>query len=247
GPDRQGDLDRGPQADRGADRAAVRAVPRGPGHAALDQGSEQARRARLPGGARRGGRTESIGGGGPVSELDPTDDLDLELGLDDGSAGASAPLVAIIGRPNVGKSTLFNRLVGRREAIVEDKPGVTRDRLYGVGSWEGRHFLVVDTGGVDPSLDTGLPKHIQSQAEIAIEEADLILFVVDAAEGVTAVDLELADLLRRSGKPVLVAANKVDSDKRELDAQAFHELGLGKVHPVSAAHGRNVGEFCDAV
>src|SRR5690606_28961824 len=172
---------------------------------------------------------------------------DLELGLDDGSAGASAPLVAIIGRPNVGKSTLFNRLVGRREAIVEDKPGVTRDRLYGVGSWEGRHFLVVDTGGVDPSLDTGLPKHIQSQAEIAIEEADLILFVVDAAEGVTAVDLELADLLRRSGKPVLVAANKVDSDKRELDAQAFHELGLGKVHPVSAAHGRNVGEFCDAV
>ncbi|MFO7561220.1 MAG: ribosome biogenesis GTPase Der [Enhygromyxa sp.] len=176
-------------------------------------------------------------------EIELVEELDGEL---DG-AGASAPLVAIIGRPNVGKSTLFNRLVGRREAIVEDKPGVTRDRLYGVGSWEGRHFLVVDTGGVDPSLDTGLPGHIRSQAEVAIEEADLILFVVDAIEGVTAVDLELGEQLRRSGKPVLVAANKVDSEKRELDAQAFHELGLGRVHPVSAAHGRNVGEFCDAV
>ena len=170
-----------------------------------------------------------------------------EDGQADGPVGADAPLVAIIGRPNVGKSTLFNRLVGRREAIVEDKPGVTRDRLYGVGSWEGRHFLVVDTGGVDPSLDTGMPKHIQSQAEIAIDEADLIVFVVDAAEGVTTVDHELATHLRRSGKPVLVVANKVDNDKRELAAQAFHELGLGTVHPVSAAHGRNVGEFCDAV
>ncbi|HVI00501.1 MAG TPA: ribosome biogenesis GTPase Der [Enhygromyxa sp.] len=179
-----------------------------------------------------------------MNELDPIDDFeDQEHTI----PGTSAPLVAIIGRPNVGKSTLFNRLVGRREAIVEDKPGVTRDRLYGVGSWEGRHFLVVDTGGIDPSLDTGLPKHIQSQAEIAIEEADLILFVVDAAEGVTSVDLELAEHLRRSGKPVLLAANKVDNDKRELDAQSFHELGLGSVHSVSAAHGRNVGEFCDAV
>jgi GTP-binding protein len=190
----------------------------------------------------------------PVDPIDPNDQVDetddLE-GLDDAQgelmAGASAPLVAIIGRPNVGKSTLFNRLVGRREAIVEDKPGVTRDRLYGVGTWEGRHFLVVDTGGIDPSLDTGLPKHIQSQAEIAIEEADLILFVVDAGEGVTSTDLELAEHLRRSGKPVLVAANKVDNDKRDLHAQVFHELGLGKVHSVSAAHGRNVGEFCDAV
>jgi GTPase len=164
-------------------------------------------------------------------------------------AGAlgTAPLVAIIGRPNVGKSTLFNRLVGRREAIVEDKPGVTRDRLYGVGSWEGRHFLLVDTGGVDPSLDTGLPGDIRNQAEIAIDEADLILLVVDASEGVTTVDFEIAEHLRRSGKPVLLAANKVDSDKRELDAQAFHELGLGKVHAVSAAHGRNIGDFCDAV
>ncbi|PRP90807.1 GTPase Der [Enhygromyxa salina] len=164
-----------------------------------------------------------------------------------GPSFGSAPLVAIIGRPNVGKSTLFNRLVGRREAIVEDKPGVTRDRLYGVGSWEGRHFLLVDTGGVDPSLDTGLPGDIRSQAEVAIEEADLILFVLDALEGATTVDFEIAAHLRRSGKPVLVAANKADSDRRELAAAALHELGLGEVHPISAAHGRNVGDFCDAL
>jgi GTP-binding protein len=162
-------------------------------------------------------------------------------------AVGSAPLVAIIGRPNVGKSTLFNRLVGRREAIVEDLPGVTRDRLYGVGSWQGRHFLLVDTGGIDPSLDTGLPAHIRSQAEIAIEEADLILFVGDASEGATPVDLELSEMLRRSGKAVMVVVNKVDNAKRELAAAAFHELGLGDVHAVSAAHGRNVGEFCDAL
>ncbi|NVB41523.1 ribosome biogenesis GTPase Der [Pseudenhygromyxa sp. WMMC2535] len=167
-----------------------------------------------------------------------------ELGIED---AAGAPLVAIIGRPNVGKSTLFNRLVGRREAIVEDRPGVTRDRLYGVASWEGRHFLIVDTGGVDPSLDTGLPKHIRSQAEVAIEEADVILFVVDASEGPTAVDVEIAEHLRRSGKPVIVAANKADSPKRELEAAAMNELGLGTVHAISAAHGRAVGDFCDAL
>ena len=169
---------------------------------------------------------------------------EAELGLGE---GASAPLVAIIGRPNVGKSTLFNRLVGRREAIVEDRPGVTRDRLYGVGEWVGRHFLLVDTGGVDPSLDTGIPAHIRSQAEVAIDEADLILFVVDASEGPTTVDHEIAALLRRSGKPVLVAANKADSPRRELEGQALHELGLGEVPLVSAAHGRNVGECCDAL
>ncbi|EDM75385.1 GTP-binding protein EngA [Plesiocystis pacifica SIR-1] len=174
----------------------------------------------------------------------------VELSADDdprGASAASAPLVAIIGRPNVGKSTLFNRLVGRREAIVEDRPGVTRDRLYGVASWEGRHFLVVDTGGVDPSLDTGLPGHIRSQAEVAMEEADLILFVVDAKEGATAVDIDIAAELRRSGKPVMLAANKADSPSRELAAAAMHELGLGEVHAVSAAHGRGVGDFCDAL
>jgi len=134
----------------------------------------------------------------------------------------SAPLVAIIGRPNVGKSTLFNRLVGRREAIVEDRPGVTRDRLYGVGNWDGRHFILVDTGGLDPDLETGIPAHIRSQAEVAIEEADLILFVVDASEGPTTVDHEIAEFLRRSGKPILVVANKSDSPGRELAAAAMH-------------------------
>jgi GTP-binding protein len=174
---------------------------------------------------------------------DGTSELEGEL-LE---AAGSAPMVAIIGRPNVGKSTLFNRLVGRREAIVEDTPGVTRDRLYGVGEWQGRHFLLVDTGGIDPSLDTGLPADIRAQADVAIEEADLILFVTDASEGVTPVDLELAEILRRSGKQVLIVVNKVDNDKRELAASAFHELGLGDVHAISAAHGRNVGDFCDAL
>jgi GTP-binding protein len=157
------------------------------------------------------------------------------------------PLVAIVGRPNVGKSTLFNRLVGARQAIVEDRPGVTRDRLYGVGHWLGRNFLVVDTGGIDPSLDTGLPAHIQAQADIAMEEADLILFAVDAKQGLTSVDYDIAEHLRRSGKPVIVAANKADNPKTELAAAAMHELGVGRVVPVSAAHGRNTGELCDAV
>lgn len=156
-------------------------------------------------------------------------------------------LVAIIGRPNVGKSTLFNRIVGGRNAIVEDNPGVTRDRLYGVATWEGQSFLVVDTGGVDPSLETGMPMHIRAQAEVAIEEADLIIFVVDAKEGLTSTDHDIADLLRRTSKPLLVAANKADSPKREEGAIDAHTLGVGEVFPVSAAHGRGVGELCDAL
>ncbi|MEZ4453611.1 MAG: ribosome biogenesis GTPase Der [Nannocystaceae bacterium] len=166
------------------------------------------------------------------------------------AASADPPvrfLVAIVGRPNVGKSTLFNRLVGARKAIVEDNPGVTRDRLYGVAEWEGQRFLVVDTGGIDPALDDGLPKHIQTQAEVAIEEADLILFVVDAAEGWTATDRDIAELLRRSGRPLVVVANKADSDAREIGAASMHELGLGEVVAVSAAHGRNFHELCDAI
>ena len=117
----------------------------------------------------------------------------------------TAALVAIVGRPNVGKSTLFNRLIGSRKAIVEDNPGVTRDRMYGVAQWEGRSFLVVDTGGIDPSLDTGIPAHIAAQADVAMEEADLILFVVDARAGTTSTDQEIADRLRRGGKPGQVA------------------------------------------
>jgi GTPase len=156
-------------------------------------------------------------------------------------------LVAIVGRPNVGKSTLFNRLVGARQAIVEDSPGVTRDRLYGVAHWEGKSFAVVDTGGLDPALDTGLPAHIRAQAEVAIEEADLLLLVIDATEGPTGVDQDIAEILRRSGKPTLVAANKADSPRRDAGAVAAWELGLGEVFAVSAAHGRGTGALLDAV
>ena len=159
----------------------------------------------------------------------------------------SAPLVAIVGRPNVGKSTLFNRLVGQRTAIVEDNPGVTRDRLYGAAQWELQTFLVVDTGGIDPTLDTGLPAHISAQVDAAVEEADLLLFVVDATEGVTAVDLEIAAKLRKAGREVIVVANKADSDRREIAASEAWNLGVGPVFPVSAAHGRGTADLCDAI
>ncbi|MCB9713690.1 MAG: ribosome biogenesis GTPase Der [Myxococcales bacterium] len=161
--------------------------------------------------------------------------------------GGDAPLVAIVGRPNVGKSTLFNRLVGSRQAIVEDHPGVTRDRLYGTASWAGQQFLVVDTGGIDPTLETGMPAHIKAQVDVAVEEADLLLLVVDVLEGITAVDLDVADRLRRSGKPVLVVANKADSDARQRAAAAAWELGVGQVFAVSAAHGRGTAELCDEI
>lgn len=157
------------------------------------------------------------------------------------------PLVAIVGRPNVGKSTLFNRLLGSRAAIVEDNPGVTRDRLYGVANWDGRSFLVVDTGGLDPSLDTGIPKHIRMQAEVAIEEADLLLFVIDSSVGPTGLDEEIVEMMRCAGKPVLVVANKADSIKREAGAADAWGWGLGDVFPVSAAHGRGTAELCDAI
>ncbi|MBK7824082.1 ribosome biogenesis GTPase Der [Nannocystis sp.] len=166
-------------------------------------------------------------------------------------AAASTPvatsLVAIVGRPNVGKSTLFNRLVGARRAIVEDRPGVTRDRLYGAVNHDGRSYLVVDTGGLDLDEDDGLMRHIRTQAEIAIAEADLILFVVDVAEGLSSDDREIAELLRRSHRPLLVVANKCDNPAREVDAHTMHELGLGEVFPVSAAHGRNTAELHEAI
>jgi len=168
-------------------------------------------------------------------------------GDDNANPGGTPALVAIVGRPNVGKSTLFNRLVGSRQAIVEDNPGVTRDRLYGVAEWEGQRFLLVDTGGVDPSLDTGMPAHIAAQAQVAMDEADLIVFVVDARDGVTTVDHDIAGLLRKSGKSVLVVSNKADSDKREIDASDAWELGLGTMYPVSAAHGRGLTDLCDAI
>lgn len=157
------------------------------------------------------------------------------------------PLVAVVGRPNVGKSTLVNRIAGRGEAIVERVPGVTRDRLYLPASWNGVDFLVVDTGGLDPVADDGLSRAVGEQALRAVREADLVLFVVDAKVGVTPLDQEVADVLRREGKPVLLVANKVDNRREEARALEFYSLGMGEPFPVSAMHGRNVGDLLDLV
>jgi GTP-binding protein len=156
------------------------------------------------------------------------------------------PVVAVVGRPNVGKSTLVNRIVGRREAIVEEQPGVTRDRKTLPADWNGREFDLVDTGGW---LESGAPldKQVSAQAERAIREADLLLFVVDTATGLTDEDDRVARLLRRAGKPVLVVTNKVDSESRDSDAWAFSRLGLGDPWPVSALHGRGTGDLLDEV
>jgi len=156
------------------------------------------------------------------------------------------PLCALVGRPNVGKSSLFNRLVGGRPALVEDMPGVTRDRRYGTCDWDGSHFRVVDTGGLDPSAE-GILKAMRAQTLRAVDEADLIVFVVDAIEGITAVDEDVARVLRRSGKPVLIAANKIDSGRREVAVAETFALGFEEVFPVSASHGRGIGELLDAV
>jgi GTP-binding protein len=156
------------------------------------------------------------------------------------------PVVAVVGRPNVGKSTLVNRIVGRREAIVEERPGVTRDRKEVEADWAGRDFLLVDTGGWLAGGDA-LDDQVSRQAEKAIETADVVLFVLDTSVGVTDEDDRVADILRRSGRPVLVVANKVDGASREPDAWAFAGLGLGDPYPVSAIHGRMSGELLDAV
>ena len=156
-------------------------------------------------------------------------------------------LVAIVGRPNVGKSTLFNRLVGMRQAIVDDISGVTRDRHYGRSDWCGREFSVVDTGGYTSNSDDVFEAAIRRQVEIAIEEADVILFMVEAATGVTDYDAEIADVLRRSRKPVVLCVNKVDTGEKMYDAWQFYSLGLGEVYAVSAANGSGTGELLDAV
>jgi GTPase len=174
-------------------------------------------------------------------------ELPEEIEVSSAESGGPTSLVAIVGRPNVGKSTLFNRLIGARKAIVEDRPGVTRDRLYGAVNFEGRSYLVVDTGGLDLGDGGNLMRHIRAQAEIAIAEADLILFVLDVADGLSSVDREIAELLRRSGRPVLVVANKADNPQRELEAAAMHEIGLGEVLAVSAAHGRGATELHEAI
>lgn len=157
------------------------------------------------------------------------------------------PIVAVVGRPNVGKSTLFNRFTGRRIAIVEDIPGITRDRLYADGEWNGRTYTLIDTGGIGMDEEDPMAAQIRIQAEVAMEEADVILFVVDAEQGVTGVDEELADLLRKGATPLLTVVNKADNAAREREAADFYALGLGEVYSVSALSGRGVADLLDAV
>ena len=156
-------------------------------------------------------------------------------------------LVAIVGRPNVGKSTLFNRLVGMRQAIVDDTAGVTRDRHYGRSDWCGREFSVVDTGGYTTNSDDVFESAIRSQVQIAIDEADLIIFMVEAGTGITDYDSEIADVLRRTRKPVVLCVNKVDSGDKVFDSYQFYSLGLGEIYSISAANGSGTGELLDAV
>lgn len=158
------------------------------------------------------------------------------------------PTVAIVGRPNVGKSTLFNRLTGRRQAIVDDMPGVTRDRLYGRADWRGKSFAVIDTGGFDPGIKEGIWKEMQGQVKLAIEEADVIIFLLDGAGGATPTDEDVASYLRKAAKaPVFYAVNKIDSAKREGLLADFWRLGAKELYPVSAEHSRGVDDLLDAI
>jgi len=168
----------------------------------------------------------------------PSDDADLAAG--------PVPVLAVVGRPNVGKSTLVNRIIGRREAVVEDRPGVTRDRVSYDADWNGRAFTVVDTGGWDPDA-RGLAQAIRAQAEMAVQLADAVLFVVDATVGITDHDEAVVKVLRRADKPVVLAANKVDDERVEAQAYGLWNLGLGEPHPVSAVHGRGSGDLLDAI
>ncbi|MFQ6031540.1 MAG: ribosome biogenesis GTPase Der [Candidatus Zixiibacteriota bacterium] len=157
------------------------------------------------------------------------------------------PIVAIIGRPNVGKSTLFNRLLKRRMAVVDDKPGVTRDRNYASTTWNRKEFFLADTGGFVPESRTELERLVKAQAEIAISEADLVLFLVDAKVGAQNIDLEIANRLRKMEKKVVLVANKVDNQKDEADVFLLNRLGLGEPIPVSSLNGRNIGELLDLI
>lgn len=183
-----------------------------------------------------------------------SDESDWEIGdLDDsGDADSPAellappPVVAVVGRPNVGKSTLVNRILGRREAVVQDLPGVTRDRVSYDANWTGRNFVVQDTGGWEPDAK-GLQQLVAEQAAVAMRTADAVILVIDAVVGATGGDEAAAKILRRSGKPVFVAANKVDNERGESDAAALWSLGLGEPHAISAMHGRGVADLLDEV
>ena len=173
-------------------------------------------------------------------------DLSAEDGGEEVPGGGLLPVLAIVGRPNVGKSTLVNRILGRREAVVQDVPGVTRDRVSYEANWSGRRFMVMDTGGWEVDV-AGLDKRVAEQAEIAVELADAVLFVVDATVGLTDTDEAFVRVLRRSKKPVVLVANKVDNPQLEAEAAALWNLGLGEPHPVSAMHGRGAGDMLDAI
>ncbi|MFQ5814130.1 MAG: ribosome biogenesis GTPase Der, partial [Anaerolineae bacterium] len=156
-------------------------------------------------------------------------------------------IVAIVGRPNVGKSTLFNRLVGKRLAITDEVPGTTRDRLYAEAEWGGVSFVLVDTGGLDLVSTNDLMAQVRAQAQVAIAEADVILFLVDVKDGLTAGDEEVAQVLRRTAKPVLLAVNKADNQARREAAVEFYALGLGDLYPISALHGTGTGDLLDQI
>ena len=157
------------------------------------------------------------------------------------------PTIAIVGRPNVGKSTLFNRIVGSRRAIVGDEPGITRDRLYGEAHFRGHRLRIVDTGGIEPEEKDFIPAEIFRQAKVALAEADAIILVVDGRSELTAPDLDVARLLLRGGKPLFLAVNKIDSDKQQTLIDEFHRLGIRKLFPISAEHGRGVDDVLEAV
>ena len=167
--------------------------------------------------------------------------------LDQDTPHTGLPVVAVVGRPNVGKSTLFNRVVGERQAIVEDRARTTRDRLYGVAEWNARRYVVIDTGGMEIDPGDAIEERVQDQARLAIEEADVILFVVDAATGETPADQEVAETLRRAETPVIMAINKADNEKLELQGTEFLRLGWEDWYTVSALHGRGTGDLLDAI
>lgn len=159
----------------------------------------------------------------------------------------SKPIVCIVGRPNVGKSTLFNKMAGRRIAITEDIPGVTRDRIYADAEWLGKHFTIIDTGGLEPEKEDIVMKNIMKQAEIAIDTADVILFVVDGQSGLTSTDKEIGEILRRSGKNVVLAANKIDTRKTPDEIYEFYEMGLGEPMVISAEQALGLGDMLDEI
>ncbi|MBR5721402.1 MAG: 50S ribosome-binding GTPase, partial [Clostridia bacterium] len=158
------------------------------------------------------------------------------------------PIVAIVGRPNVGKSTLFNKIAGKRISIVEDTPGITRDRIYADAEWNGRQFIIIDTGGIEPAGGDAVLAEMRVQAEIAIDTADVTVLVVDSRDGMTASDMEVAAMLQKASKPIVVACNKVDSPgEPPMSLYEFYNLGLGEPVPVSSIHGMGVGDLLDEV